>query len=36
MYILGLIITAIISSVLTLLLHCCLIIGKESDERQVR
>ncbi len=36
MYILGIILTAIISSTLTLLLHCCLIVGKESEERQVK
>lgn len=34
MYILGLIITAIVSSVLTLFLHCCLILAKESEERE--
>ena len=32
MYILVLGIVAIISSFLTLLLHCCLIIGKESEK----
>lgn len=31
MYILGLIAVAMLSSFLTLLLHCCLIVGKESD-----
>ena len=32
-YILILIGVAMISSFLTLLLHCCLIVGKESDRR---
>ncbi|MCI9286435.1 MAG: hypothetical protein HFJ57_00330 [Clostridia bacterium] len=32
MYIVILIIVAMISSLLTLFLHCCLIIGKESDK----
>lgn len=32
-YILILIGVAILSSFLTLLLHCCLIVGKESDKR---
>ena len=32
MYIVTIIIVAMISSVLTLALHCCVIVGKESDE----
>lgn len=36
LYILGLILTAIISSTLTLFLHFCLILAKEADERQVK
>ncbi len=33
MYILILIIVAMISSILTLVLHCCVILGKESDKQ---
>lgn len=32
MYIVILVIIAMISSFLTLLLHCCVIVGKESDK----
>ncbi len=31
MYILGLVVTAMISSFITLVLHCLVIVGKESD-----
>ena len=31
MYILILILVAMLSSFLTLLIHCCVIVGKESD-----
>ena len=33
MYILGLILVAMLSSFLTLVIHCIVIVGKESDER---
>lgn len=33
MYILGLIIVAMLSSFLTLVIHCIVIVGKESDEK---
>ena len=33
MYILGLIVVAILSSSLTLILHCILIYGKECEEK---
>ena len=32
MYILILILVAMLSSILTLALHCCLIVGKESEK----
>lgn len=35
MYILILIGVAMLSSLFTLILHCCLIVGKESDENWV-
>lgn len=31
MYILGLVLTAMLSSFITLILHCLVIVGKESD-----
>lgn len=36
MYILGLIVVACLSSFLTLMLHCIVIVGKESDKKWKR